>query len=254
VTAGDVTGDGRTELVARRPDGTLWMYRNGGNATSPYGTGTQIGVSWQQFLWFLTGDVNGDRRADVVAARPDGTLWLYTNGGSDASPYGYGTQIGVAWQQFRHVVLGDVTGDGRADLLATRPDSTMWLYVNSGNDSAPYTTGAQIGVGWQQFRHLTLADVTGDSRADLVVSRADGTLWLYTNNNDNAAPYSTGTQIGVSWEQFDRVQAGDVTGDSRADLVATRPDGTLWLYVNGGSNSAPYTTGAQIGVGWQQFV
>lgn len=254
VTAGDVTGDGRAELVARRPDGTLWMYRNGGSNSAPYSSGTQVGVSWQQFLWLLAGDVNGDGRAEIVAARQDGTLWMYRNGGSDASPYGNGTQIGVAWQQFRHVVLGDVTGDGRADLVASRPDGTLWLYVNGGNDSAPYGSGTQIGAGWEQFRYLALADVTGDSRADLVATRPDGTLWLYTNGGSDTAPYSTGTRIGVSWEQFDRVLAGDVTGDSRADLVATRPDGTLWLYLNGGSNSAPYGSGTQIGAGWQQFV
>ncbi|HWO60730.1 MAG TPA: GH25 family lysozyme [Umezawaea sp.] len=253
VAAGDVTGDGRVELVARRPDGTLWMYRNSGSSTAPYSTGTQVGSAWQDFLWFLTGDVDGDQRADVVAARTDGTLRLYLNNGNDSSPYSTGTQIGSTWQQFRDVTLGDVTGDGRADLVAARPDGTLWLYTNGGSDTAPYSTGAQIGLGWQPFDRVVLGDVDGDSRADIVATKPDGTLWLYTNGGNNTAPYSTGIQIGVSWSQFDRVQAGDVTGDSRADIVATKPDGTLWLYVNGGNNSSPYSTGIQIGTGWQQF-
>ncbi|MFD5828348.1 FG-GAP-like repeat-containing protein [Lentzea sp. NPDC060358] len=253
VVAGDVTGDGRSDLIARRPDGTLWLYTNGGSDTAPYGTGTQIGVAWEQFAWFLAGDVTGDRRADIVAARPDGTLWLYVNGGSNTSPYGTGIQIGVSWEQFRNVTLADVTDDGRADIVAARPDGTLWLYVNGGSDTAPYGTGTQIGVSWEQFSWVLGGDVTGDRRADIVAARPDGTLWLYVNGGSDTSPYGTGTQIGVSWQQFDRIQVGDVTGDGRADVTATRPDGTLWLYVNGGSDTSPYGTGSQIGSGWEVF-
>ncbi|MBE8523840.1 VCBS repeat-containing protein [Amycolatopsis sp. H6(2020)] len=253
VAAGDVTGDGRSDLVARRPDGTLSLYANGGSNTAPYSSGSLIGTSWQSFSWFLPGDVTGDGRADIVAAKPDGTLWLYANGGSNASPYSTGTLIGSAWQQFGHVTLADVTGDGRADLVAAKPDGTLWLYPNGGNNTSPYSTGSQIGVAWEQFNWILGGDVTGDHRADLVAAKPDGTLWLYPNGGSNTAPYGTGSQIGAGWAQFDRIQVGDVTGDSRADITATRPDGTLWLYTNGGSDTAPYSTGSQIGGGWQVF-
>lgn len=253
VVTGDVTGDGRTELVARKPDGTLWLYTNGGSNTAPYSTGMLIGSGWQVFGWFLAGDVTGDGRADIVAERPDGTLWLYVNGGSNTAPYSTGSQIGVSWEQFRNITLADVTGDGRADLVAARPDGTLWLYVNGGSNAAPYGTGSQIGVGWAQFNFVLGGDLTGDGRADIVAERPDGTLWLYVNGGSNTAPYGTGSQIGTDWQQFDRIQVGDVTGDSRADVVASRPDGTLLLYTNSGSNSSPYSTGALIGTGWQIF-
>jgi hypothetical protein len=151
VASGDVTGDGRADLVARRPDGTLWLYANGSSNTAPYSTGSLIGTGWQGFAWFLVGDVTGDGRADIVAAKPDGTLWLYTNGGDNTSPYSTGILIGSAWQQFNHVTLADVTGDGRADLVASKPDGTLWLYTNNGSNTSPYDTGIQIGVGWQPF-------------------------------------------------------------------------------------------------------
>ncbi|HEX7306636.1 GH25 family lysozyme [Lentzea sp.] len=252
VTAGDVTGDGKADLVARRTDGTLWLYRNSGS-TTPYGSGAQVGVSWQQFLRVLSGDVNGDHRADLVAVRADGTLWLYLNGGNDTSPYGTGTQIGTGWQQFRHVLLADVTGDSRADLVAARQDGTLWLYANGGNDSAPYSAGGQIGTGWGVFTRIAAGDVTGDGRADLVGVQPDGTMSLYANGGSDSAPYSAGGRIGTGWQPFDRVLLGDTNGDNRADVVATKADGSLWLYVNTGNASAPYSAGALIGDGWQQF-
>jgi FG-GAP-like repeat len=253
VAAGDVTGDGRADLVARRPDGTLSLYANNGNDSAPYDWGVTIGSSWQQFAWFLTGDVNGDRRADIVGAGSDGILVLYTNNGNATSPYDRGIVIGSAWQQFTGVTLADVTGDGRVDLVAAKPDGTLLLYVNGGNDTAPYSTGTQIGIGWDAFSSILAGDVTGDGRADIVGVRNDGTLLLYVNGGSNSAPYGTGSQIGSGWQPFDRVMLGDTNGDGRAEIVATKPDGSLWLYVNGGSNSAPYSTGVQIGSGWQQF-
>jgi GH25 family lysozyme M1 (1,4-beta-N-acetylmuramidase) len=93
VVSGDVTGDGRSDMVARKPDGTLWLYTNGGSNTAPYATGTLIGTSWQNFRWFLTGDVTGDGRDDIIAAGSDGRLTLYTNGGSNTSPYATGNQL-----------------------------------------------------------------------------------------------------------------------------------------------------------------
>jgi hypothetical protein len=253
VVSGDITGDGRADVIGRKTDGTLWLYVNGGSDTAPYSTGVEVGMAWQQFTWFLTGDVTGDGYDDLIAARPDGTLWLYGNSQNASAPYSTGIQIGTEWHQFSKITAADVTGDGRADLMATRPDGTLWLYTNEGSNTAPYSTGTQIGAGWETINRVTAADVTGDGRADLVATRPDGTLWLYTNEGSNTAPYSTGTQIGAGWETINRVTAADVTGDGRADLVATRPDGTLWLYTNEGSNTAPYSTGTQIGAGWEAF-
>jgi len=253
VAAGDVTGDGRSDLVARKSDGTLWLYANGTSNTAPYSGGTQIGTGWQGFAWFLVGDVTGDHRADIVAAKSDGTLWLYTNGTSNTAPYNSGIQIGSAWQQFRNITLADVTGDGRADLVAALPDGSLFLYANGTSNTAPYSAGVQIGTGWQAFNWVLAGDVTGDHRADIVAEKADGSLWLYANGTSDTAPYGTGTQIGTGWGSFDRIQAGDVTGDGRADMTASKPDGSLWLYANGTSNTTPYSGGTQIGTGWQAF-
>ncbi len=254
IAAGDVSGDGRADMIGRKADGTLWLYANSGSDSAPYGSGSQIGTAWSQFGWFVSARVTGDNNADVIAARPDGTLWLYVNSGSPTTPYDQGLQIGISWDQFSNITSADITGDGRADMVAARSDGTLWLYVNGGNDAAPYSAGAQIGTSWQQYSQIVAGDVTGDGRADVVAMRPDGTLWLYVNGGSDTAPYSSGTQIGTSWQQYNRIQLGNVTSDERADVVASRPDGTLWLYVSGGSDTAPYSSGTQIGTGWDIFV
>jgi hypothetical protein len=251
--AGDVTGDGRADLVARMPDGTLWLNANGSSNTAPYSASSRIGVGWQGFSWFLAGDVTGGGRADVLASKPDGTLRLYINTGSNTAPYSGSSQRGTGWDGFSNVTLADVTGDGRADLLAAKSDGTLWLYTNGGSNSSPYSTAVRVGSGGRGFSWILAADVTGDRRADVVGVKADGTLWLYPNTGSNTAPCSGSTRIGSGWAPFTQIMVGDVTGDGRADLVASKADGTLWLYANGSSNTVPYSSGIRIGSGWQPF-
>jgi GH25 family lysozyme M1 (1,4-beta-N-acetylmuramidase) len=253
LAAGDVTGDGRGDLLARQADGSLMLYTNNGNNNTPFTSGIQIGSAWQAFTWYLANDVTGDGHADIIADRSDGTVWLYTNTANKTTPYTTGTRISTAGNRFTNVTLADITADGHADLIATKADGTLWLYTNSGNSKAPFATGTQIGTAWTAFNRITAADLNADGHADLLATKPDGTLWRYTNSGNNNTPYTSGTQIGTGWQAVNRLLPTDVNADGHADIIATKPDGTLWLYTNTGNNNTPYTTGTQIGTGWQNF-
>jgi hypothetical protein len=313
LTSGDVDGDGRTDLVGVRADGSLWLYRHNGTSL-PYSGPVRIGVyGWNAFDKLVAADVDGDGRSDLIARTPAGQLWLYRNTGSVSSPYGARVRIGAyGWQVFRTLVAADVDGDGRTDLLGVKANGSLWLYHNGGTPTAPFHRAAQIGVsGWTGFRQLIAQDIDGDGRADLIGSTAAGSLLLYLAGSSITRPYSarrnigasgwqafdrllpaaapvprpkqsadlvavrpdgTGTlwrypalpptkviparrNIGVSgWQAYDTIMLGDVDGDGRADLVATRPNGSLWLYRNGGTPSHPYGWAVNIGAyGWNAF-
>ena len=197
----DVNGDARADIVATKPDGTLWYYQNNGTAL-PYSGPAQIGLGgWQHFDRLLLADVNGDGRADIVATKPDGTLWYYQNNGT-AQPFSGPVQIGLGgWQAFNRLYLADVNGDGRADIVATMPDGTLWYYQNNGT-TLPYSGAVEIGLGgWQAYVRLAVADVDGDGLADIVATMPDGGVWYYRNNH-TAIPYGGPSQIAAGWNQY----------------------------------------------------
>jgi len=257
-----VTGDSFTDLVGRKADGTIWVYNNNilRDNGVPYSSGREIGHGWNAFNTVLTADVTGDGYTDLVARKPDGTLWLYANDTkNDGMPYSSGRQIGHGWNAFNTIVAADLTGDGFAELVARKPDGTIWMYANNilRDNGQPYSSGREIGHGWNVFDTLVAADVTGDGYAEMVGRKADGTLWMYANNilRDNGMPYSSGRQIGHGWNAFDTIIGANVTGDGFADLVARKADGKIMLYSNNilRDNGQPYSSGREIGHGWNVF-
>lgn len=199
----DFSGDTHADVLARRGDGTLWLYA--GNGAGGFRSGVRIGTGWHGFAELLSpGDFTGDSFPDVLARKPDGTLWLYAGngrGGWAAS----GRQIGHGWQVFTELVSpGDFTGDGRADVLARKSDGTLWLYAGNGRGGWA-AGGVKAGGGWRVFTHaLPGGDRNGDGAADVLGLRADGTLEMFAGNG-RGGWLSGGQVIGRRWDRYDLV-------------------------------------------------
>lgn len=99
-----MTGDGFTDLVARKADGTLWLYANNfiRDDGDPYSAARQIGQGWHNFTKIVAADVTGDGFTDLVAPKADGTLWLYANNfvRDNGDAYSATRQIGQGWNNF----------------------------------------------------------------------------------------------------------------------------------------------------------
>ncbi|MGW6930095.1 FG-GAP-like repeat-containing protein [Lentzea sp. NPDC054927] len=264
---GDVSGDGYADLTALKSDGTLHYYPNNINTNGgkPFTSGTQIGVGFGPFTWVRSADVSGDGYADLIGAQSDGSLHYFPNNintNPGGRPYTNGINIGSGFQVFTNILLADVSGDGYADLLATKPDGTLHYFpnnINSNPGGRPFTTSTQVGVGFQAFTQLRAGDVSGDGYADLIGVQADGSLHYLPNNinsNPGGRPYGDSINIGSGFQVFNEIVTGDLSGDGYADLMARKSDGTVHYFpnnINSNAGGRPYTTSSQIGVGFDVF-
>jgi hypothetical protein len=83
--------------------------------------------------------------------------------------------------------IGDLTGDGRPDLLARRTSTgTLYLYPGKGVGWGPRIS---LGTGWSGRRDLVgVGDFNRDGRPDLMaVDSATGTLYLYPGKTGGLA-------------------------------------------------------------------
>ncbi|MFD5325072.1 N-acetylmuramoyl-L-alanine amidase [Streptomyces sp. NPDC127092] len=250
-------GTTRHDVLARDASGVLWQYQGSGDPARPFLTRYRVGPGWNAYdVISATGALRADGTGDLVARDGSGYLWYYRGTGNPSAPFAARLKVGTGWGIYNRLSgARDVTGDGRADLIARDGSGYLWLYKGTGTPSAPFATRVRIGGGWNLYDRLVpTGDITGDGRADLVARDGSGYLWLYKGTGSATSPYTTRVKIGGGWNLYDRLLAvGDVTGDARADLVARDTSGYLWLYKGTGSATSPYATRVKIGGGWNVY-
>ncbi|MEU9280547.1 FG-GAP-like repeat-containing protein [Streptomyces sp. NPDC048342] len=147
---GDITGDGRPDLIARKAStGELFLYK--GTSAGKLSARVKIAGNWSGYRKIVgVGDFNGDGRGDLLAQDRSSTLWRYDGNGSG----GFRSRVRVAsgWGSSYNAVVGvgDITGDGRADVVSRDTSGNLWR--NTGNGSGSFGPRTKIASGWQGYK------------------------------------------------------------------------------------------------------
>ncbi|WP_163509111.1 CHAP domain-containing protein [Fodinicola acaciae] len=266
---GDVSGDGSADLLATKTDGSLIYCPNNAAVNPdhlPFMDCVTTGGGWQNATKVVEGDVSGDGSVDIVAAKSDGSLIYCPNNAAvnpDHLPFMDCAVTGSGWgSTVTHMFLGDVSGDGSADLLATKTDGSL-IYcpnnaaINPGH--LPFMDCVTTGGGWDpaHVTNIAVGDVSGDGSVDILATKTDGTLIYCPNNgaiNPDHLPFMDCVTTGSGWSDTTQIFAADVSGDGSADLLAIKGDGTLVYCPNNAAvnpGHLPFMDCANTGSGWQ---
>ncbi|WP_405492586.1 FG-GAP repeat domain-containing protein [Streptomyces sp. NBC_00096] len=195
------TGPG---AVARDKGGVLWFYPTSGDG-AVYKDRLRVGGGWNIYDRLVgASDLNGDKKADLLARDTAGVLWLYPGTGVDSKPFAGRVKVGGGWNIFDTFVGGmDVTGDGKADLVGRDPAGKLWLYQGTGTAARPLASRVQIGTGWQIYNSLVSpGDLNSDGKADLVGRDAAGALWYYRGTGVAAKPFAARVKVATGFEKY----------------------------------------------------
>ena len=241
VAAGDVDGDGTTDLLlankispTQGETSLVHRLRNVGTAQNPtYQLDGTLDLPSAYHYAPALGDLTGDGQPDLLAGSWKGRVAFYRNEGD-----GTFTSVNdaVVSTSSSHAVptLGDLDGDGTQDLVVGTSDGHLHFYRNTGTPSSPSFTAAEgvvpdSSLGNRAAPHL--ADVNDDGTLDLLVGTKNGLHVLRNTGTPEApsfaAPTTLGTRDGVP--SLANPVMLDVDGDGQSDLVMGGQGGGLVL-------------------------
>src|SRR5262249_43785329 len=127
----------------------------------------------QALVSVAAGDLNGDLQTDLVLAESDLGKALVMLGNGDGS-FRQGAEISLGDHAGRPV-LADLDGDGKLDLaIVSMTNYAFYLSVAYGDGSGGFSSPVTYFLnGSTEPSTLTVADVDGDGRPDIVVANAD---------------------------------------------------------------------------------
>ncbi|MFG2330607.1 FG-GAP-like repeat-containing protein [Streptomyces sp. NPDC048604] len=242
----DFSDNGSPDALGVDSAGRLNRYDSSTENGGHFLTGRSgIGTGWQIYDRLVApGNVAGTAQADVVARDRSGVLWLYEGTGKPERPFELRKKVGTGWQIYNRITAGgDLTGDGRTDLLATDASGGLWLYKGTGNATAPFSPRVKTGHGWGIYNKIVATgNLAGGAAGDLVARDAAGVLWLYPGNGNGT--FASRIRVGSGWNAFAHVLAvGDANHDRRPDVFAVKPDGRMFVYESTGEANAPFKPG-----------
>ncbi|MET9959437.1 DNRLRE domain-containing protein [Streptomyces sp. NPDC006326] len=217
-------GDGLTDLIARMPDGKLYMYPGIGTGQVDVGRRMEIllpagapdPASFRQII--ATEDIDGDGFADMFALNPDG-LWSFS-GYTGASFTKQKKMAGVVWDPRDLVGVRDVSGDKVPDLIfRDNANASKGLLLRKGKagtnggvdlaslSAAANAEGAQdytyATTGWGRDampRILGTSDATGDGIPDIWAVDSLGNEWLFQGGSTTLGAAAGRDEDG--WNKF----------------------------------------------------
>lgn len=242
VAAGDVSGDGRLDVLGAQHDSgavdALVQQPPASSETRPTFTKQRL-VAGGNRAGVAAGDWDADGDTDYVTAH-NGTLSTYVNEG--AGGFTHNPAHDKAVRGVEEILVHDLNGDGDPDLLVA---SGSWSVLH-GAAGATWSTRADYDVpfGLNNVTGLAVGDVNGDALPDVGTSMFNlgggvpgVRIWIGTPDGGFVAGPELASGENASNKS---VAIGDLNGDADPEVVfAANDDLRVWTGGSGASFSGP---------------
>jgi len=238
VVAADYTGDGKVDVIFNAAGKTRLLVAPDWRETIVDESPDHGAIHSETF------DIDGDGDPDYIGARYDPGLifWLENPGGAPAGSWKART-VDDQIHGIHGVLVGDVDGDGRLDLIANsgqpKPpfaNSVAWFRVPADPRTAERweRTIAADGDAPGLSHYLGLGDVTGDGRKEIFTAAkggpqaVPGTGEWFAFWEQPRDPMQRGwkkTMVAANQPGATNLHPADVNGDGKVDILASRGHG-----------------------------
>lgn len=243
----DLDVDGKMDLVTANGDGngTVSVFLGKGDGTF----GAPAAIAAPSSTGLAGGDVNGDKKPDLVVDGLAGRLVLLGNGdgtfvavnGADAGSGGVdaggGADGGVPVRAY--TLLADLNGDSKLDVV-NAPANSVTVALGNGDGTFGNPTSYKADYG---LVGTAAADFNGDGKPDLATASSyPAAAYVFLANGDGT--FATGARFGLEQGSFTDtlcLAVGDVNLDGKQDVLggSVTGEGVDLLFGKGDGSFAP---------------
>lgn len=229
---GDLNEDGHPDLVLSEGNCGVSVMR--GDGSGGFGAETNLGIGFYAYAVAVS-DLDADGHLDLAiagGANGPGRLRVLRGVGDGSFVPGADVSMGKA---LRSVSVGDLNGDGHADVAAAGGSNVLILLGDGAGGGVASQLTAASGSG------ILIRDMDGDARADLVTRGGAFVSILHGLDPDGFGPE---TMFGLR-SPSSSFAIADLDGDLWPDLVSTSAAAqSVSVLMNRGGAYVPASVGA----------
>ncbi len=259
VALGDIDGDGKSDIVvANNGSNTITVFRNisssGSLASGSFSAGVTFATGASP-IGLAIGDVDGDGKLDVATANAGATTVSVLRNTSTSGTISFSAKVDISTgaSAATNVIIGDVDGDGKPELIACNFSSNNISVIQ--NVSVPGTiTGASFNAAVNYAagtnpEGLAFGDIDGDGKPDIGVSnRNSNNISLLRNTSTigtiNAGTLAATVNFGAGTNPVG-MKFVDIDGDGNLDVVvANNGANNFSVFRNTATSGVPFVAGS----------
>ncbi len=254
----DIDSDGKMDMVfanASGSTGILTVLRNtsttGAFSFTQHDISTGFPTNAGMSTSLALGDVDGDGKPDIALSGYNNAQFFHElrtfRNTSTPGSISFESANGFAMSQPEDMVLGDVDGDGKADLVVTFSSSDPLISQariyrsTSTAGSVSYATGLNLTLSTDSPNRITLGDLNRDGLPEVIVKLRNSALNVFPNQSTignlsfgTRQSYTSESEFGAS------LTVADLNGDGRPEVIETisgNSSAFISIYPNTGSGS-----------------
>ena len=222
--ATDIDNDSHLDLAFSDDNGSYVIYGNGdGNFTAK----TTFSTTGSTTLYFE--DVNNDGYEDRITSI-NASYTLVALGNSDGTFQAeVTTNLQTDTNEPQSIAVGTLDAGGAVDIVAA---SNGGIQFATGNNDGSFNAPTLIDSGIQ-FNAISIADVNGDGKNDIIASDPGNRIKTYLGNGDGT--FQAPTTLFDNDLAFSKFELTDIDNDNDLDLVVAGHG--LYTFTNDGTGT-----------------
>lgn len=240
----DFNGDGKVDIAtASTASNSLTIFQNNSTLSNLVFAPTNFLINTRS-LHVICGDLNGDGHPDIAVSENDGDrLFIFKNNGGFAFTI---QSIKLTGKRLKRVAIADLDLDGKPEVIITDKGSNIITLLPNLSTFTDITFNTPVDItipGIASTDALEVKDLNGNGLPEIITSQFNTTTNIFICENKSTAGifnFSDITTLTVN-SIVVNIKAGDLDGDGKPDLAATRLLGSdMIVFLN-------QSTGTQFG-------